>query len=190
MKFSKKRGGGSAALVRKQSEDARKRAKGLRGLLESTVMLRHVRGITEEHLIYYFKNYGDVTQVCVVEDREYALVTLQARDTDQDVVVAMRSNEVITINGIHGKVQVCRLISGLPKESESGSYKQSLYVKKKMRHRNYQQGLRRSCKPRLFISAVASAVASSGAVSKGYVRSPSTSKDALNWEVIAYDDRL
>ncbi|KAH7427016.1 hypothetical protein KP509_10G026200 [Ceratopteris richardii] len=190
MEFSQRRAGGTASLKRKQKEDGRKKAKRLRGLLDSTVMVRHVRGITEEHLTSYFQNYGDVAQVRLVEDQEYALVTFQAKETAQGVIAAMSGNEGITVNGIHRKVQVTWAISGLPKQSESGSYQQSLYAKKKTRHRNYQQGFRRRCKSRLFISAVASAVASSGAVSKGHVSSPSTSRDVPNREVIAYDDWL
>ncbi|KAI5082096.1 hypothetical protein GOP47_0001839 [Adiantum capillus-veneris] len=191
MESSQRRGAGVASRKRKQEGRGRKRAKRLRGLLDSTVMVRHVHGLTEEHLSDYFQNYGDVAQVRLVEEQAYAFVTFQAKETAQGVISALSSNEGITVNGLHKKVQVSWAAEGLPKDANSGTHKEIDSIKKKKKHLNHVQGFRCRCKSRLFISAVASAVASSGVVVEGNTpRPPSASVDISNREVIAYDDWL
>ncbi|MCO5571169.1 hypothetical protein L7F22_024903 [Adiantum nelumboides] len=186
-----RRGAGVASRKRKQEGHGRKRAKRLRGLLDSTVMVRHVQGLTEEHLSDYFQNYGDVAQVRLVEEQAYAFVTFQAKETAQGVISALSSNEGITINGLHKKVQVSWAAAGLSKDTTSGTRKEVESFKKKKKHRNHLQGFRRRCKSRLFVSAVASAVASSGAVIEGnIIPKPCASRDISRREVIAYDDWL
>lgn len=191
-------GGAPAPLPSKRKQDpsvhprSRKRARrALDRPPDSTVFVGDLHlATTSERLKAFFENYGDVAKARVVPEQGYGFVTFEAREIAEGVVVAAAGKEGILMGNT--KIRVSWASGPLPQGNTS--VQRLPVASSDLKKRRPRQAPPRRYRSRLFLSAVASAVASATAESviqgNGPGPLPVQHVPLPNREVIAYDDWL